>query len=83
MFKISNNYKLKILKKFSKINNPKISIISPVFNSENFILRFLRSIQNQNFNELEIIFIDDFSIDNSIEIVQNYKSQDERIILSF
>jgi len=81
IFQFSNNYKLKTIKKFKKINNPKISIISPVYNSEKFILRFLKSIQNQNFIEIEIIFIDDFSIDNSIQIIKNYKKQDNRIIL--
>ena len=33
IFKLSNNYKLTLLKNFHKRNNPKISIISPVFNS--------------------------------------------------
>ena len=37
---------------------PKISIISPVFNTGKFALRFLRSIQYQNFNDIEIILTD-------------------------
>ena len=80
-FQLSNNYKLKIIKKYKKIANPKISIISPIYNSEKFLLRFLKSIQNQNFIEIEIILIDDFSIDNSIQIIQNFRKQDKRIIL--
>ena len=81
IFKISTNLKLKIVKKFEKINNPAISIISPVYNSEKYILRFIKSIQCQKFIDLEIILIDDFSIDNSIEIITKYKKTDQRIIL--
>jgi glycosyltransferase involved in cell wall biosynthesis len=68
-------------KKFKRIENPKVSIISAIYNSEKFILRFLRSIQNQLFNDIEIIFIDDYSDDNSTLIVEKYKKDDERIIL--
>ena len=41
--------------KFIKIKKPKISIISSIYNKQNYILRFLRSIQNQNFKQIEII----------------------------
>lgn len=75
-----NNKKLKI-KNFKKINNPKISIISPVHNRERFIFNFLLSIQNQNFIELEIILVDDFSTDKSLNILEYYKQFDKRIIL--
>ena len=58
---------------------PKISIISPVFNTGKFALRFLRSIQYQNFNDIEIILIDDCSIDNSLELIKKYQTEDNRI----
>ena len=45
------------------------------------ILRFLRSIQNQFFDDIEIIFIDDFSKDSSVKVIEYYKNEDERIIL--
>lgn len=48
---------------------------------KNNILRFLRSIQNQFFPDIEIIFIDDFSDDNTIKIVEHYQKEDERILL--
>jgi len=63
------------------VENPKISLISAVYNSEKYILRFLRSIQNQIFADIEIIFIDDYSNDNSTFIIEKYKKGDERIIL--
>ena len=66
---------------FTKLKNPKISIISAVYNREKYILRFIRSIQNQFFNDIEIILIDDFSNDNTIEIIEQCQKEDERIIL--
>jgi glycosyltransferase involved in cell wall biosynthesis len=44
-------------------------------------LRFLRSIQNQFFDNIEIIFIDDYSTDNSIKIIEELRKYDDRIIL--
>ena len=67
--------------KFKRIQNPKISIISAVYNRGKYIKRFLRSIQNQLFNEIEIIFIDDFSTDNSVQIIEKFQKEDERIKL--
>ena len=49
------------LKEFKKVYSPKISIISPVFNREKYILRFIKSIQHQNIFDIEIIFVDDNS----------------------
>ena len=53
-------------KKFERMDNPKISIISTVYNQEKYILKFLRSIQNQFFDNIEIILVDDFSTDKSV-----------------
>ena len=75
------NNKFRVLKKYEKIINPKISIISAVYNSEKFIFRFLNNIQNQNFEDIEIIFIDDCSKDNSINVIEKYRKEDKRIIL--
>ena len=45
------------------------------------ILRFLRSIQRQNFGQIEIILIVDFSEDNTINIIENLQKEDGRIRL--
>ena len=66
---------------FKKVDNPKISVIVPVYNREKYLLQFLRSIQNQYFNDIEIILVDDSSTDNSQEIIKKLKNEDERIIL--
>ena len=74
-----NSYRL--IKKFKKNNNPKITVISPMYNTQKFISRFLRSIQYQKFDNIEIILVDDCSIDKSIKIIDDYRKKDKRIIL--
>ena len=68
---------------FKKNKTPKVSIISPVFNREKYLIRFINSIQNQIINkiEIEIIFIDDFSQDKSVKIIESCQLKDQRIIL--
>ena len=61
--------------------NPKFSVIVPVYNRENFITRVLRSIQNQSFKNIEIIFVDDASEDNSVKLIEEYQRKDKRIRL--
>ena len=68
-------------KKFKKIKNPKISVISTCYNSEKYILRLIRSIQNQCFEDIEIILVDDYSNDNTVKLIEKYQKEDERIIL--
>ena len=80
-FKLCDNKLLLKKKIFKKTIRPAISIISPIYNKEKYILRFLRSIQNQNFVNIEIIFVDDCSKDNSTKIIENYQKEDERILL--
>jgi glycosyltransferase involved in cell wall biosynthesis len=68
-------------KVYENIENPKISIILTLLNRENYLLRILRSIQNQPMKDIEIIFIDDGSTDNSVNIIKFHQQYDKRIIL--
>lgn len=68
-------------KNIKKSKEPKVSIISAVYNKEKYILRFIHSIQEQNFLDCEIVLIDDFSEDNSLELIKKYKKTDSRITL--
>lgn len=54
------------------MSNQKVSIITPVFNSENYIADAIDSALNQTYKDLELIIIDDHSQDRSVEIVKNY-----------
>lgn len=58
----------------------KISIILPIFNTENELPRCLASICNQTYDNLEIICIDDGSTDGSGEILDKFAEKDKRII---
>ena len=71
----------KLIKKFLKLNNPKVSIISPLYNRERYILRLLKCIQSQTFKNLEIILIDDCSMDESVKIIEENIKIDNRIKL--
>lgn len=58
-----------------------ISIIVPVYNAETFIKRSVESIRNQTYKDLEIILINDGSIDGSAKICDEYKEIDNRIVV--
>lgn len=59
--------------------NPKISVIIPVYNAETYLHRCINSILSQTFTDFEIVLVDDGSTDNSLQIVQNFTLLDERI----
>ena len=61
--------------------NPKITVIIPVFNASRTIKPAIRSIQNQNMIEIEILLVDDFSTDNSLEVINEMMLEDKRISL--
>ncbi len=60
---------------------PKVSLIVPVYNAENFLARCLDSICNQTFKDIEIICVNDGSTDNSLQILNEYSQKDSRIIV--
>jgi len=58
---------------------PKISVLLPVYNAENFIAESIQSILDQTEPDFELLVIDDCSTDRSLEIIESF--QDFRIIL--
>ena len=64
---------------FFNENKPKISIVIPTFNGEGYLKPVTRSIQNQNFREIEIIIVDDGSMDDTIRIIKQLMEEDKRI----
>ena len=67
--------------KFNKNRNPDVSVIITINNQANDIHKVLRSVQNQSIKNIEIIIVDDCSLDNSFEVIKEYQKMDERIIL--
>ena len=57
----------------------KISIIVPVYNTEPYLEQCLDSIINQTLEDIEIICVNDGSTDNSLSILEEYASKDNRI----
>ena len=58
---------------------PNISIIVPIYNVNKYLKKCLKSLINQSFKNIEIICVNDGSIDNSYEIITQFIS-DKRII---
>ena len=58
-----------------------VSIILPMYNSEKYIQETIRSVENQTYNNWELIIVDDHSSDNSVSIVEKIRINDDRIRL--
>lgn len=59
--------------------DPKISVIVPVYNVEEYLHRCVDSILAQTFTDFELLLIDDGSTDNSGRICDEYAEKDERV----
>jgi glycosyltransferase involved in cell wall biosynthesis len=60
---------------------PAVSVIIPVYNTEAYLAECLDSVINQQIRDMEIIVVNDGSTDGSLDIIQRYSAQDDRIIL--
>lgn len=58
---------------------PLVSIITPVYNVENYISDYIKSVLSQSYKNLEIFLVDDGSIDKSGELCDELAKQDNRI----
>ena len=59
---------------------PKISVIMPVYNSEAFVSRAIRSVLNQTYKDFELLAIDDGSTDRSLSIIQKFRDKRLKLI---
>lgn len=60
---------------------PIISIIVPVYNAEKYLARCIDSILSQSLKNIEVILVDDGSVDQSKSIENDYRQRDERIVV--
>lgn len=64
-----------------EIHSPEISVIMPVYNSEIFLRKSIKSVLNQTFQDFELILIDDGSTDRSLSICKEFLLKDKRITI--
>ena len=85
-FLSSYNHYIKDCMKLKKYKRPKIknvipyiSICLPVYNMKKYIEQAVLSILNQSFQNFEILIVNDFSSDNTIDIIMKLQLKDNRI----
>ena len=66
-----------------KNKEPKISVIMPVYNAEKTIERAILSIINQTYNNIELILINDGSIDGTESIIKKYIEKEKKIEIKY
>ncbi|MBQ7999661.1 MAG: glycosyltransferase family 2 protein [Ruminococcus sp.] len=62
-------------------SQPLVSVVIPVYNAENYIRTCIEQILSQTYKNMEIIFVDDGSTDNSRRICLEYADKDSRIVV--
>ncbi len=61
------------------MSEPKISIIMPVYNTQDYLAEAIESVLDQTFYDFELIIVDDDSSDKTLNIAKKYAKKDERI----
>ena len=59
--------------------NEKVTVVVPVYNAEKYLHECVESLLKQTLREVEFIFVDDGSQDNSVSVLEDYKARDKRI----
>lgn len=62
-------------------SKPLVSVIVPVYNTEDYIQECLNSIINQSLSNIEIILVNDGSTDGSLEILEDYAKKIQELKL--
>ena len=66
---------------YPNFDNPRVSVIIPLFNCQNTIKQAIKSIQNQKMIDIEIVLVNDNSNDDTLKIIENIQINDKRIKL--
>lgn len=62
------------------MNDPKITVLMPVYNGEKYLCEAIESILSQTFCDFEFLIIDDGSTDRSVEIIKSYSDSRIRLV---
>ncbi len=60
---------------------PKVTVLVPVFNRERFVDEAIRSVIEQDFDDFELLLVDDGSTDRTPEILEHWKKRDPRVVV--
>lgn len=66
---------------YKRSEHPDISVVMTVHNQAHCVHKAIRSVENQSLKNLEIIIVDDYSLDNSTEAIKRLMKDDGRITL--
>lgn len=58
---------------------PLVSVIVPVYNASKYLKQNIESLLHQTLRDVEIVYVDDGSTDHSVEIIESYQKNDDRI----
>lgn len=60
-------------------NNTLVTVVIPIYNTEEYLSKCLKSVLNQSYKNIEVILVDDGSTDNSPILCDDYSKYDRRI----
>lgn len=63
------------------MKSPRVTVLLPVYNAEEFLAEAIESVLNQSFKDFEFMIINDGSKDNSLSVIKHYAEKDSRINL--
>lgn len=62
-------------------SRPKVSLIIPVYNAEEFLDESIGSLLNQTLHDIELVCVNDGSKDNSLKMLENFAKKDSRVVI--
>lgn len=62
------------------MSNPKMSVVMPIYNVENFVAEAVQSVLDQTFEDFELICVDDGGSDRSMDIVHSFEDPRIKIV---
>lgn len=75
MIKFANNKAIKVLRIMAKL----VSIVLPVYNGQKYLAQSIQSVLNQTYETVELIIVNDCSVDDSLKIAQDFANKDSRV----